>query len=559
MKNYISLIVLLVVFGFGGNPLAAQTTIFEQSLLTQNSFNTFSTYNITGTQSWSFSSFYGAVCSGYESGQSFENEDWFVSPTINLSQTDNVKLTFNHARGSAAVLNVGVEQGYYKVFVTADFTGEPMTTQWVELGFNQAVTGAWQYVASGELVIPNEAKSENSRIAFRYISMAGQSATWEIKNVKVTGEPEATNPNSGLFKITNWNTEWLGCTLFGPTDENLQISNVAAAMLTMNSDIYCIQEVSNSVLNPSMETLVSLLGSDQWAGQIVPATADDCSQKQGIIYKKSKVEFVSAAQLSNGNASQGNSYYYNWSSGRFPALYNVNLVVGNTLVPISLVNVHAKAEDGNAMSYTRRLGGFDALKTILDGQNYNTKNVVIIGDFNDYPIGTASGSCGCTDSPFKNFIDDQSNYNCITQNIIDVGWGGNRIIENIIISDELLGNYVSNSASQEESVSQSIDNYYYTTSDHLPVSATLQFSTLANQQYSYTPRSAWAIYPNPVKDQLKFDASGIKNGFVTQIYDLTGRQIRFEKIDSNTLNVADLPSGIYILKAGDRHGRFVKE
>jgi hypothetical protein len=44
-------------------------------------------------------------------------------------------------------------------------------------------------------------------------------------------------------------------------------------------------------------------------------------------------------------------------------------------IPVSLVNIHAKAEDGNASSYTRRLGAFARLKAILDGAAYNTKNL----------------------------------------------------------------------------------------------------------------------------------------------------------------------------------------
>jgi len=242
-------------------------------------------------------------------------------------------------------------------------------------------------------------------------------------------------------------------------------------------------------------------------------------------------------------------------------LYNVNFVSGNTLVPVSLVNIHAKAEDGNAMSYTRRLGGSQSLKTILDGADYNSKNLIFIGDFNDYLVGTTSYTCGCTDSPYKNFIEDEANYNCITKDIMDasVTWTTFPIIEHIIISDELIGNYISNSAVQEVTVSQNISNFFNTTSDHFPVSATFQFSVLENPEFSSMQESSWAIYPNPVKSELKFEATGLSFNSAIEIYDLTGRQMRHEKIDENTLSVATLPSGIYILKMDNRFGRFVKK
>ena len=557
--QYIKLFILIILTGFTGS-LTAQTTLLNQSLLTEPSFNTFTPISVTGIQTWEYNSMYGAVCSGYFGGIA-ENEDWLISPAINLTQTDNVKLTFSHTRGNAAVFNVGVAEGWYKVYATSNFTGDPTTTGWIELSYNQNIPTAWQYVSSGEIIIPEAAISENSRFAFRYVSSATESATWEIKNVMVTGDPQPTNPNAGLLTVTNWNTEWLGCTSYGPFNETLQFNNVVAAMLAMNSDIFCLQEVTNSVSNPSIATLVSLLGSDLWDGQIVPSNTGDCDQRQGIIYKKSKIQFVSANQLSNGINAQGNSYYYNCANGRYPSVYNVNVVAGNTLVPLSLVNIHAKAEDGIAMSYTRRLGASEALKDILDGTTYNSKNLMVIGDFNDYFVGTTSGACACINSPYKNFIDDAGNYDGITENITDVdsSSGIHPIIENILITNELFDNYLPNSATQNVAVAQSINNFSNTTSDHLPVSATFQFAVLGIQDHTYTSQKLWLIYPNPVKDELTFDTTQLEKNAAIGIYDLTGRQMRCENISANSINVVTLPSGVYILKAGNKFGRFIKE
>jgi endonuclease/exonuclease/phosphatase family metal-dependent hydrolase len=562
LKNHIKFTLQLVLSCFYASAISAQTTILDQTLLTESSFNTFTTFSVAGAQGWNHSTLYGAICSGYVAGENFENEDWLISPPMNLFQTDNVMLTFNHTRGSSNVVTVGVAEGWYKVFATADYTGNPSTTQWVELpGYNQTIINAWQFVPSGELILPEIVKSQNSRIAFRYNSIEGQSATWEIKNVKVKGEPQVTNPNAGILKVTNWNTEWLGCTINGPSDENLQINNIVAAMLAMNSDIYCIQEVSNSVANPSIATLVSLLGAEQWEGNIVPTMTGDCEQRQGIIYKKSKVQFVSALQLNVGNASQGNSYFYNWSNGRYPAVYNVNVLAGNAVVPLSIVNIHAKAEDGLASSYTRRLGASQSLKTILDGVNYNDKNLMLIGDFNDYGVGTTSTGCGCSVSPYENFTNDEVNYNFITKDIIDANtaFGIHPLIENIIISEELNQNYTIGSAAQELAVAQGINNYLNTTSDHLPVSATFQFSVLKNPSFFQTKERAFTIVPNPVKSELKFDATGLDFDATPAIYDVTGRAMRFEQMDLDRFNVFGLPSGVYILKVGGRFGRFVKE
>lgn len=560
MQKLNKLFIVLAFIAF--NNLQAQTTILDQTLLTQSSFDTFTPASVYGAQTWKFDSRYGAVCSGFSGGTDNENEDWLISPVMNLSATDNAQLTFSHTRGNVAVMNVGVSYGWYKAFATANYTGNPESTQWVELtGLNQNITTAWQFVSSGNLTIPAAAKSKTTRIAFRYISDPNQSATWEIKNVKVTTTTSGTtNPNTtATFKITNWNTEWLGCTTFGPTDETQQINNIATAMRSINADVYCIQEVVNTPSVPSIATIVSLLGSE-WAGAIVPANTGDCNQRQGIIYKKARVQLVSSQELNSGQGAQGNSYYYNWTSGRYPALYNVNFISGNTKIPVSLINIHAKSEDNDIRSYNRRTGAAEGLKILLDEPNYNTKNVVVIGDFNDYLSGTTSSACNCTVSPYNNFTQDTSNYTGITKDITDVDtrYGIHPIIENIIISNELVANYVANSAAQETSVARTISNYYNTTSDHLPVSAQFQFTILDTPDVTYIENS-WKLYPNPVKDVLNISSPESLNNAATEIFDITGRQILHGKLNNNTINVSSLPTGIYIVKIGNRSGRFIKE
>lgn len=548
-------LMLLIAFLSIGIKNNAQTTILDETLMTQQSFNTFTAVSVTGAQGWNFSSQYGAVCSGFSNNQSNANEDWFISPEMDMSGMDNVKLNFSHARGPASMINTGVAQGWYKVFATSSYTGNPTSTTWVELtGVNQNITDGWQYISSGDVTIPASAMSAQTRIAFRYLCSNTQSATWEIKNVKVTGEQEGTES----FKVTNWNVEWLGCTQFGPDDESGQLSNVAQAMLLMDSDVYCLQEVINTPSVTTIASLVAQMGSNNWGGVIVPANTGDCNQRQAIIYKKSRVQLVSSSELNNGNGAQGNSYSFNWSGGRFPSVYNINFIAGNTTFPVSLVNIHAKAEDGNPTSYTRRKGGAEGLKGILDGAAYNTKNVVIIGDYNDYLTGTTSEACNCSVSPFKNFMDDTSDYTGITQNIIDVdnNWGDHPIIENIIISNELVDNYVANSAVQEVNLPNQIFGYYNTTSNHLPVSARFQFQVLDTPEFE---TAAWAVYPNPVKSELNITSTGLLQDRQTAVYDLTGRQVLAGELKGESINVSMLPAGIYILKLDGRSQKFVKE
>jgi len=553
MKKNITIITLFI---FGLNLLNAQTTtLLDESLLTQTSFNKFTPVSVIGNQNWYFNSQYGAIISGFYGGQSNANEDWLISPVLDLSAVSNVKLSFEHARGPAGMVNVGLADGWYKVFATSNYTGNPATTNWIEITNvpQPEDYNTWTYIQTGDLSIPDNALSATTRFAFRYICSNTASAQWEVKNVRVTGINSSNQEN--VFKITNWNASWFGCTTFGPTDENLQLNNVVSAIKAMNSDIFCLQEITPTNTISSLNTIISLLGSD-WGGNIVQSGTNDCDQNMGIIYKKSKVQFVSSSLISNGAAAQGYSYSYNWSSGRFPALYNVNLITQTATVPLSIVNIHAKAY-ADADSYTRRKGGSQGLKTVLDGTAYNSKNLILIGDFNDYLIGSTCSTCG--DSPYKNFMDDSNNYSGITKDILNVasGYYGYPIIENIIISNEIFNKYIPNTASQEASLPQSINNYYNTTSDHLPVSAWFDFSNTSATDNIYSTNNLH-IYPNPASYELKITNYDVNGNY--EIIDLTGTQIvNGQWENGKSINVSSLPAGIYILKIDNWYGKFVKQ
>ena len=171
----------------GGVTPPVGNVYLNETLLNQSSFDKFSSYSVAGDQVWGFDSRYGAVMSGYADNTSFANEDWFVTPVIDLSASTNPVITFEHARGPESSMSVGVAEGYYSAWVTNGYTNgtDPNQTTWVELPILNHPTVKWQYVNSGELVIPAEYRTATCRIAFRYLSIDGASATWEIKNVVV--------------------------------------------------------------------------------------------------------------------------------------------------------------------------------------------------------------------------------------------------------------------------------------------------------------------------------------------------------------------------------------
>ncbi len=209
------------------------------------------------------------------------------------------------------------------------------------------------------------------------------------------------------------------------------------------------------------------------------------------------------------------------------------------------------------MSYTRRLGASESLKEILDGSEYNSSNVIVLGDFNDYLTGTTSDTCECTASPYQNFMEDAGQYNGVTANLLDVNstWEERPLIEHIIISDELAGTFVS--AYQDITVADAIDGYYFTTSNHLPVTAIFDFSTLSIPDMPAASDSL-SVFPNPAKNTLNIHFGESANGML-EIFDLSGRQIFAEKSSGNSIDVSSFPSGIYLLKLDGQVAKFIKE
>lgn len=170
----------------GTKPIDTAGALLNETLLTQASFDKFTAFSVTGAQVWTFSSSYGAVMTGFVTNTSYANEDWLISPALNLAGKTNIKLMFEHARGPAGSINVGVSEGYYTVWVSNNYnSGAPSTATWTEITGVTHGTVAWGYVSSGQLTIPTAKLASNAKIAFKYLSIDGASATWEIKNVIV--------------------------------------------------------------------------------------------------------------------------------------------------------------------------------------------------------------------------------------------------------------------------------------------------------------------------------------------------------------------------------------
>ena len=176
---------------FGTNPNGSGNSgndgnaLLSETLLTQASFDKFTAVNVLGEQVWTYDAKYGAKMSGYANSASVPNEDWFITPAIDLSGKSAATITFDHAFGPAyAMPDTEAKKAQYTIWVSNDFNGDVKSATWTELKGMAYGTDGWAYISSGEVAIPAANLKANCRIAWKYVCQT-ESSTWEIKNVVV--------------------------------------------------------------------------------------------------------------------------------------------------------------------------------------------------------------------------------------------------------------------------------------------------------------------------------------------------------------------------------------
>jgi hypothetical protein len=155
--------------------------LFNENFAT--SLGSFTAFDRLGTQKWVHQTWDGgsAVMSGF-AGSAFANEDWLISPQINLEGKSNVKLTLREA------INHLTKYDDLQVLVSSDFAGTTPweSVNWTKLtGFTRAAGNNWTFVESGEISL-TEFEGKKIHIALKYNSTTSGASTWQVSRVTVT-------------------------------------------------------------------------------------------------------------------------------------------------------------------------------------------------------------------------------------------------------------------------------------------------------------------------------------------------------------------------------------
>ncbi len=163
----------------GTIPTDVTGAILNETFL--GSLGGFTTYNVSGDQVWEADAQYGAKMSGYADGASHANEDWLLSPAVDLTGKSGVIVIFDHAINKGELANLKTN---HTMWISDNYNGgDPAAATWEEVAITTYPDGtSWTYVSSGEIAIPAAYLKANVTIAFKYLCSDEESATWEIKN-----------------------------------------------------------------------------------------------------------------------------------------------------------------------------------------------------------------------------------------------------------------------------------------------------------------------------------------------------------------------------------------
>lgn len=178
-------------------PAAAQKLPFTNDFKSAAGIAPFTEVSVSGEQAWRIDdSTYknGAKMSGYVGGAKNPNEDWLISPALDLSGAMAPELFISHA-----INHAGDMTSEQQVLISDNYTaGDPSTATWTPLTVTYPAGNNWSYEDS-KTDLKAYAGKKNIHIAFKYVSTSTSAAAWQIAKMEVkeaTGSEPGTEPGT---------------------------------------------------------------------------------------------------------------------------------------------------------------------------------------------------------------------------------------------------------------------------------------------------------------------------------------------------------------------------
>jgi hypothetical protein len=305
----------------------------------------------------------------------------------------------------------------------------------------------------------------------------------DVTNLKGTSIDPATT-----LEVVNWNIEWFGSTVNGPTNDQQQQQNVKTVLQNLGADIYGLVEVVDEArlanVVSQMPGYTYVIGN--YGSHVNPPDVDGGplseAQKLAFVYKTSVFSNVSVRPLINNQDTQSVSYD-NWSSGRYPLLMTADVTLNCVTKKINFILIHAKANTSpTKTSYARRLASANELHDTIQTYFAN-ENVIVLGDFNDDLDKTITDGITPSTTSYVAFTSDNINFFSPTLSLSLAGKKStvshNDVIDHVMLSNEMEPYYMPSTATILSDVTSLVSNYGSSTTDHYPVFTRYKFEAPA--------------------------------------------------------------------------------
>ncbi len=197
--------------GGGGDEQPTDGTYINETFA--SSFGSFTVNTVKGTP-WVIDSY------GYAKGTGFKaagepatpSASYILSKAVNMSSAKEAKISFDYILRYVTTTSGDAIDGIEnKVLVTANYTGDPTTTQWTDITGKLTEVRDWKTWTKFTADVPAEIKGKNNVVFALYYACEESSGTWEVKNFTVKeGEEEGGDTpggDTGDVNATNGNFE----------------------------------------------------------------------------------------------------------------------------------------------------------------------------------------------------------------------------------------------------------------------------------------------------------------------------------------------------------------
>ncbi|WP_430811722.1 MULTISPECIES: T9SS type A sorting domain-containing protein [unclassified Carboxylicivirga] len=137
----------------------------------------FEAISASGAEVWTYGSYSGTTFAMIN-GAGADNEDWLISPAINLDNTKNETIEFETA------VNNYFDNLVVKYSTDYNGLGDPSTATWTTLPNYELSPGSWDFKRT---IVDISTLSGNVYFAFIYTSSATTTNTWEVTGIYVSG------------------------------------------------------------------------------------------------------------------------------------------------------------------------------------------------------------------------------------------------------------------------------------------------------------------------------------------------------------------------------------